>query len=489
MSDRHRGRVVRLTSRGVRSKSTGTPPTGKVVRTAKLAALPVAYAGRPVAGTGKRVLGRPADQVDTDIQRRTAQHMFEVLGELKGCAQKLGQLLAMYEMALPPDLAEPYRIALSHLQDSGPAMLPPMVHRAMAANMGENWRGNFCSFDDRRFAAASVGQVHRAIWRDGTPVAVKVMYPGAREAVLNDLGQLRRASPLFNVFLPGADVSSVIDALSESVGEELDYQQEADYQRAFARAYTDDPDFVVAKVVHQQGDVLVSEWIEGVSVSRLLMSSSQVDRNRIGLLIARFVMTSFSRTGLLYGDPHPGNFRLQPDGRLGVVDFGACSDFPPPGFLDTVADIGKAVFNGGVRELEDAVRRHGFVAEGRNFDVEKLAEDINPIRELFVPPEVHMTTSWLRSQVRRVMDPRLSNVMRQLTMPAELTPIARTILATVGVLCQLDAKGPIRDELLRELPQLGRAIERFERRNRRTRCTDVIDIRRGSRTFPMSAEV
>jgi predicted unusual protein kinase regulating ubiquinone biosynthesis (AarF/ABC1/UbiB family) len=485
MSDQHQGRVVRLTSRGVRSKSTGNPPTGKIVRSAKLAALPGAYVGRRVAGAGKRVLGRPADQVDQDIRLRTAQHMFEALGELKGCAQKLGQLLAIYEMALPADLAEPYRIALSRLQHSGPAMLAPMVHQAMAANMGENWRSHFRGFDDRRPAAASVGQVHRAVWRDGTPVAVKVMYPGAREAVLNDLDQLRRAATPLSLFLPGTDVRSVVDAVGECVREELDYQQEAAYQQAFAQTYTDDPDFVVPRVLHQQGDVLISEWIHGVPVSRLVRSGSQVERDRIALLIVRFVMTSFTRTGLLYGDPHPGNFLVQPDGRLGVVDFGACSAFPEGGIFDAIADIYEAVFNGGVPELEDAIRRHGFVAEGRHFDVEQLAESIPLIRETWLSRH-QLTTSWLRSHVLQLADLQLFNVARQLDTPPEAVPIVRTIFTLLGVLCQLEAEGSIRHEILSQLPQLARVIERFNRRNRHARSTGITDIRRiNSLTSPM----
>ncbi|WP_369028602.1 AarF/UbiB family protein, partial [Nocardia farcinica] len=108
----------------------------------------------------------------------TAQHIFEVLGELKGCATKLGQLLSIYQLALPEDIAGPYQIALTRLQDAAPVMLPPTVDAALAASMGGGWRGAFREFDDRRAAAASIGQVHRGVWHDGRPVAVKIMYPG-----------------------------------------------------------------------------------------------------------------------------------------------------------------------------------------------------------------------------------------------------------------------------------------------------------------------
>ncbi|WP_131822967.1 AarF/UbiB family protein, partial [Mycobacteroides chelonae] len=148
----------------------GNPPTHRFVRSAKLASLPIAFAGRQVAGLGKKAMGRATAEVNLEIQAKTAQHMFEVLGELKGCATKLGQLLAVFELALPPQVAEPYRVALSRLQNSAPAMLPPTVHAAMAASMGGNWHEQFLEFDDRRAAAASIGQVHRAVWRDGRQV-------------------------------------------------------------------------------------------------------------------------------------------------------------------------------------------------------------------------------------------------------------------------------------------------------------------------------
>ncbi|HEU0191013.1 MAG TPA: AarF/ABC1/UbiB kinase family protein [Mycobacterium sp.] len=480
MANPQRGRVVRLTSRGRGSRSAGNPPTGKFVRGAKLAALPVAYAGRRVAGTGKRVLGRTREEIDLEIQLRTAQHMFEVLGELKGCAQKLGQLLAIYEMALPPELAEPYRVALSRLQHSGPAMLAPLVHRAMAASMGDDWMRNFRTFDDRRPAAASVGQVHRATWRDGTPVAVKLMYPGAREAVLNDLAQLRRASAPLKVLAAGTDVGLVVDAVSECVRDELDYRREAENQRAFARAYADDADFVVPGVIHQQGDVLVSEWIDGVPVSRLVTSDSEVERNRIGRLMVRFVMTSFGRTGLLYGDPHPGNFLSLADGRLGVVDFGACPAFPPPGFLEMEAEFLEVGLNGGARELEDTMRRHGLVAEGCDFDAQPIVDAIEPLREMWISPDVRLSMSWLREQAFRVADVRLVNAARQLTAPTELAALGRTVGTLFGVLCQLEVGAPVREEFISRKPQLAEAIERFTRCNRQAdqRPGGVIDIRR-----------
>ncbi|MFE7796584.1 ABC1 kinase family protein [Nocardia sp. NPDC057440] len=444
------GRRTRLFAAG----SNGKPPVRKAVRSAKLATLPVAFAGRQAAGVGKRALGRPASEVNRDIQLRTAQHIFEVLGELKGCAAKLGQLLAIYELALPPEIAEPYRIALSRLQDSAPAMLPSSVHAAMAASMGDNWRWYFREFDDRRAAAASLGQVHRAVWRDGRPVAVKVMYPGGRQAIENDLEQLRRISTLASVFLPGADVKAVTEAICACVRAELDYAAEAENQRVFAAEYADDPDIYIPRVIEQCGDVLITEWLDGTPVPRVIASGAQAERDRVGMLMVRFVASGALRTGLLYGDPHPGNFRVLPDGRLGVVDFGACSAWPPDGFEELASDYCHALFNGGPTELEAAARRHGFVQADREFDVEALYALVVPCTEPFKHSTYRMTTPWLRKQVLRVTNPRLSNSVRQTTMPPYFTPFARSALTLIGVLCQLGTEGPFRDEVGRWMPGL-----------------------------------
>ncbi|WP_307817503.1 ABC1 kinase family protein [Nocardia acididurans] len=434
------------------------------MRNAKLATLPVAYAGRRAAGVGKRAMGRPPAEVQREIQQRTAQHIFEVLGELRGCVTKLGQLLSIYELALPDGTGEPYRIALRQLQDSTPAMLPPTVHAAMAASLGPDWRSQFREFDDRSAASASIGQVHRAVWQDGRAVAVKIMYPGARAAVHGDLQQLRRISVLATVFIPGADVHSLTDGISASIEQELDYLAEARHQRTFAAAFADDPDFLVPEVITQCGDVIVSEWVDGISMPRLITSGTQAQRDRAGLLALRFVIAGWQRAGLLYADPHPGNFRLLPDGRLGVVDFGACTPWPPAEFLAWLGDLAEAVFNGGVPALERVIRDHGFVAPGRDIDVEAAAEMLAPLLEPLQYSTFRMSTEWLGGIVREATSPRLTNVTRQLTVPGYYTPFGRALLTALGTLCQLGTGGALKAEFARASPEMAAAMVAFDRR-------------------------
>ena len=155
-------------------------PRKAAARTARLAALPVGYAGRHAIGFGKRLGGKPAEAVMTEIQQRTAEQLFRTLGELKGGAMKFGQALSVLEAALPEEVAGPYREHLTALQDSAPPMPTQTVRESLARDLGPDWQEQLVWLDGGPTAAASIGQVHRGRWADGREVAVKVQYPGRR---------------------------------------------------------------------------------------------------------------------------------------------------------------------------------------------------------------------------------------------------------------------------------------------------------------------
>src|ERR1700744_5905773 len=259
-------------------------PKNPMTRAAKMARLPIGLAGRTAIGVGKRIGGRPAGDVAPgvpqrtgaqEIQQRTAEQIFRVLGELKGGAMKLGQALSIFEAALPPEIAGPYRATLTKLQESAPPLPARSVHQVLARELGEDWRENFTEFNDIPAAAASIGQVHEAIWHDGRKVAVKIQYPGAGRALIGDFNQLSRAGRLFGLLMPGLEVKPLLEELRDRISEELDYELEAMSQQMFADAYAGDPDIYVPNVIMATGQVLVSDWMDGSPLSRIIAEGSK----------------------------------------------------------------------------------------------------------------------------------------------------------------------------------------------------------------------
>jgi predicted unusual protein kinase regulating ubiquinone biosynthesis (AarF/ABC1/UbiB family) len=441
-------------------------PRKAVTRTAKLAALPLGMAGRATLGLGKRIGGRPADVVAAELQQRTADQLFRVLGELKGGAMKFGQALSVFEAALPEEVAGPYRAALTKLQEAAPPMPAASVHSVLAARLGSDWRDLFLEFDDRPAAAASIGQVHRAIWHDGREVAVKVQYPGAGDALLSDLTQLGRVARLIGPLIPGLDVKPLIKELRNRVTEELDYGLEAQSQRIHAEEFADDWDIRVPGVVAQGDQVLVTEWMGGVPLSEVISGGTQEQRDRAGQLLARFLFAGPARTGLLHADPHPGNFRLLVDDgpaenwRLGVLDFGTVDRLPEglPLPIGTALRMALAGDAAGVLEM---LRQEGFVRASIDLDPAAVLDYVLPIIEPAAIEDFHFTRSWMRSQAARVGDPRSPAYAlgRQLNLPPAYLLIHRVTLSTVGVLCQLGANARLRDELLEWLPGFAEAEE------------------------------
>jgi predicted unusual protein kinase regulating ubiquinone biosynthesis (AarF/ABC1/UbiB family) len=427
-------------------------PRRAVTRTAKLATLPVGLAGRTALGLGRRLGGRPAELVAQEIQQRTAEQIFKVLGELKGGAMKLGQALSIFEAALPPEIAGPYRATLTRLQESAPPLPARTVHKVLATDMGEDWRESFTEFDDQPSAAASIGQVHRGVWQDGRPVAVKIQYPGAGKALISDFNQLSRVARLFSVLMPGLDAKPLLTELRNRVAEELDYRLEATSQEKFAVAYSDDPDVSVPHVVAATDHVLISEWMDGTPLSRIIASGTAVERDRAGVLIVRFLFSGPARVGLLHADPHPGNFRLLADGRLGVLDFGAV-DRLPDGFPPFFGKLLRLMHeDGDLDEVEGELRAHGFLREGVSVDLEALRAFLAPLAEPSRVESFKFSREWLRSEASRVADMRSSSIARRLNLPPSYVLIHRVSTAGVGVLCQLECEGPFRAEVLQWMP-------------------------------------
>jgi len=428
-------------------------PKNPMTRAAKMARLPIGLAGRTAIGVGKRIGGRPAEIVAQEIQQRTAEQIFRVLGELKGGAMKLGQALSIFEAALPPEIASPYRATLTKLQEAAPPLPTRTVHQVLTRELGEDWRDFFAEFSDTPAAAASIGQVHEAVWHDGRRVAVKIQYPGAGRALIGDFNQLSRAGRLFGMLMPGLDVKPLLDELKDRISEELDYELEAMSQQMFADAYAGDPDIYVPTVVMATGQVLVSDWMDGTPLSRIIAEGSKEQRDRAGILLVRFLFSGPSRAGLLHADPHPGNFRLLDDGRLGVLDFGAVDRLPGglPRFFGRLLRI-MHEDDPDTEEVERELRANGFLRPGIHVDLEALQAFLAPLAEPSKVDSFKFTREWMREEASRVTDMRAGNISRQFNVPPSYVLIHRVSTAGIGVLCQLECEGEFRAEVLRWVP-------------------------------------
>jgi len=430
-------------------------PRRTVARTAKLASLPLGVAGRAAAGWGRRLAGGNGDEISAQLLAKSAEQLFAVLGELKGGAMKFGQALSVFEAAIPDEFAAPFRESLVKLQTAAPPMSSADVRWVLAEQFGRGWQARFREFDEVPAAAASIGQVHRAVWRDGREVAVKLQYPGADEALRSDLRQLARVTRVMQPLVPGVALKPLIAELRERMEEELDYRDEADSQRAFAAALDGDPRVAVPRVVASAPRALVTEWISGRKLSDVIRAGTQQERDAAAALLAEFHYSSPARIGLLHADPHPGNFQLLPDGRLMVIDFGAVARLPD-GLPQPLTVMTRLALQDRPDDLLRLLRGEGFVLPGSLLEAEDAMAYLAPFTEPLRTDSFRFNRRWLQAQAERVGDLRgpQFNTGRELNLPPHYLLVHRVTMGTLGVLCQLDADVPLRRIVQRWEPSI-----------------------------------
>ncbi|MBQ6642833.1 MAG: AarF/ABC1/UbiB kinase family protein [Saccharopolyspora sp.] len=428
-------------------------PRRAAQRTAKLASLPLGVAGRVAAGWGKRLTGHTSEEINAELSARTAEQLFAVLGQLKGGAMKFGQALSVFEAAVPDEMAEPYREALTKLQSAAPPMSGDSVRRVLDTQLGRAWRDRFAEFDDEPAAAASIGQVHRAVWHDGRDVAVKVQYPGAAEALRSDLRQLSRFSRLFQSLAPGAEIKPLLAELQDRMVEELDYRTEAANQRAFATAFAGDDLVRVPKVLASAPQVLITEWVTGKPFAEIIADGAQQERNEAGRLLAEFHFSSPQRSGLLHADPHPGNFLLGEDGRLIVIDFGAVARLAD-GLPPVLGRMMRLALEDRADDLLRLLREDRFVQTDSALRAEDVIAYLGPFVDPVRTERFHFSREWMQRQAERVGDLRSPDFRtgRSLNLPPDYLLIHRVTLGATGILCQLDSEFAAREIITRWQP-------------------------------------
>jgi len=432
---------------------TGSGGVHRIGRTLRLLGLPVGTAALAVEGLARRGVGQDAEQVRLELRRRNAARTRRVLGDLKGGALKAGQLLATLDALFPADPDATWQQALADVPEHNTVVPFAGLEPVLEDELGLEWRRRFAAIDEQAPMAASIGQVHRATLPDGRSVAVKIQYPDIAAALRSDMRAVSVMTRAAATVAPGLALPPLVAEMRTRLAEELDYLAEADAQGRFADAYRDDPDVVVPDVLIATPRVLVTEWLDATPFVEVAARGAQEQRDRAAALYMRFLLSGPECAGLLHTDPHPGNFRLTADGRLGVLDFGSTLAMPD-GMPPTFGRLLTVLRRGDSDVIVAGLRDEGFVRPGAQVDAVKLRDYLAP----FTVPAGHDTftfsRAWLRSQFSRINDPRNPEfaVALQLTMPPEHLFTHRVWLGCVGVLCQLEATVAVRPVIERWLP-------------------------------------
>ena len=378
-------------------------------------------------------------RLDAAFELKTAEQVAEALGGMKGALMKLGQMASYLDQGLP----EPVRDALAQLQADAPPMAPELAVETVEADLGRPIGELFAEFDPQPLAAASIGQVHRAVLDDGREVAVKVQYPGVDDAIKADLANAGMLFQAVGMLFPGLDPGPIVEEIRSRVIEELDYEREAANQQVFVDAYRDHPFIHVAEVVGERSStrVLTTALADGARFDEL-RTWSQDERDLAAEAIFRFVFRSLYRLRAFNGDPHPGNYLFRPGGQVVFLDFGLVKHFEPAEVAVFSAMIRAMVLERDVGAFRRVIESVGLLPPGAPFD-DQLVEDYFGHFYQFVlePKPVTMTPEYASESVRRIFDSSgiYGDLMRAANLPPSFVIIQRINMGLYAVLGDLRA--------------------------------------------------
>jgi predicted unusual protein kinase regulating ubiquinone biosynthesis (AarF/ABC1/UbiB family) len=418
------------------------PITGsRRARNARIARLGARRASATALHQARRIFATAAHraELDTAHQLRNAADVAAVLGEMKGALAKLGQMASYLDETMPA----PMREALASLQQDIPPMTPELAASVVRAELGSGPHELFAEWDDVPIAAASIGQVHRAITRDGRAVAVKVQYPGVDEAIRADLENTDMLFRLIGLAFPGLDAGVVVEELRERLTEELDYSIEAANQRMFADWYAEHPFIHVPVVVDELSTarVLTTELATGARFEEL-MQWSQHERNLAAETIFRFVFRGIYRIAAFNGDPHPGNYLFAPGGRVTFLDFGLVKHYTPAEvklFSDLIVAM---CFEHDIKHFRRLIEDGGVLQPGAPVTDQQVQDYFGHFYEFVVDDRpVTFDAEYASGTVRQMFD--LSSptaaVGRVANVPSAFVIAQRINLGMHAVLAQLHA--------------------------------------------------
>jgi predicted unusual protein kinase regulating ubiquinone biosynthesis (AarF/ABC1/UbiB family) len=420
-------------------------PTSRLARTARFGGL-VAGQGARWAGTQIANRTRTEEQAEAADARRAlalADELVTQLGQMKGAAMKLGQVLSTVDFDMVPEgEREAFKDRLAALRDDAPQVPFHRMRKVLLEDLGGSLDEHFAAFSSDPVAAASIGQVYRATLHDGRDVAVKVQYPGVAEAVETDLRNANMLLPLVKRLAPGLDAKAIMNELRDRIGEELDYELEAQNHRRVARAFRGHPFMRVPEVVTSMSTrrVLITEFVEGRGFGEV-KQLPEAQRDRFAEIVFRFFYGLLRRERVAAGDPHPGNYLLTDDGRVCFLDFGLVRRMDA-GYLDGERALARAVIDGDA----DATHRHlsdlGYLPEPDTFDPGRVLDQLATAGEwYFTTGFRRLDPEYVRNSMEISSSPRspFFDEMRRQTIPPQALLLRRMEGLLFGVLGELRA--------------------------------------------------
>jgi predicted unusual protein kinase regulating ubiquinone biosynthesis (AarF/ABC1/UbiB family) len=401
---------------------------GLISRAASLAAVPVSAGARMAGAATAAALGADKDVVYAKATAASVETLTAALAKARGPALKFGQALAVFSSALPPEQAAQLAALTRLYEDAKPQPLSKVAKALAALPDG-------VVIEPEAIAAASLGQVHRGTWTDGRAVAIKVQYHDAARVVKSDMLQLKTMAPLVGRLIPNLDVRALLDEHAARLAEELDYTLEAAWQEKFREAWSDDV-VVIPEVLFATSTVLVTEWIDGTPFTALADEPGP-RRNAAGRALARFAFWSPRLVGATHADPHPGNFRLLPDDRLAVLDFGsvaADAGIFTHLFTTTMLLSVEGDFDG----VRAAWVEAGLLSDATETDtlMRMLDVDTRP----YTREEFTFSREWLQSRSQAWQDPVAAiQGVQQLRFPPDYLLEHRAVMGSLALLCSIDA--------------------------------------------------
>ena len=377
--------------------------------------------------------------LDAEFELKTAEQVAAALGNMKGALMKLGQMASYLDQGLPA----PVREALAELQADAPPMSAELAAQVVARELGAPPESVFEEWDPVPIASASIGQVHRAVTRDGRAVAVKVQYPGIDEAIRADLDNAGLLFTAVGMIFPGLEPGPIVEEIRDRVIEELDYRLEARNQQQFADWYADHPFIHVPNVVAELSTdrVLTTELANGARFSEV-EHWSQEQRNLAGEAIYRFVFRSLYRLHAFNGDPHPGNYLFHGDGKVTFLDFGLVKHFTQQEVDVFGAMILAMVHHKDMVEFRRIIRDIGLLPDEARFDDDAIKAYFGHFYDFVqTHDDVTITPQWSSDTVRRFFDPssEFGDIMKAANVPKSFVIVQRINLGLFAVLGELSA--------------------------------------------------